>query len=165
MNHSQPHNPPVVSAADRLALAVGAAALDRHRAEVELVAALAGSPRQALALAAAAGVTADDVANLDTLAILLALRHAADGPGPVCHSAIAAAARGLLASVGAWDADDPRTFVTGSDRWCPGGLAKLLTAVPFDPATVRAAASALAAADRRQAAVLAAALNRKAVAA
>ena len=150
---------------DDPALAVARAATRRHRAEVELVAAIARSPRSGLALLADLGLTDADVANLDALALLLAVRSAADRPGPVDTVTMAAVARELLASVDAWDAGDLRPFVTGEFWWGPGGVAAAFTSVPYDPATVRAAVDHLRAADRQQAEAFAAARGRSGVAA
>ena len=117
--------------------------LARAAAEVELLAAVASSPRQSWPILAAEGVTLDTFAEDDTTAIYAALAMAArpDGP-PTPALTTALRCRHLLTALCLWDQNDLRPFAGGS-RWGPGPLAALLSRVPFDPDTIRRACARL----------------------
>lgn len=104
---------------------------ERWRVEVELLATIAGGPRQASAILADAGVGPDDMANADTMAIFLALEWAAgDGP-PRSKQEIAQKAARLLEVAEQWAPAEERPFVTGNWHWGPGPLIALLSRVEY----------------------------------
>lgn len=124
---------------------IALAHLARAAAEVELLAAVAGSPRQSWPILATQGVSLDLFAEDDSRAIYVVLQLAARPDGPPTAHLTARRCRWLLERLNLWDNEDLRPFAGGS-RWGPGPLAALLCRVPFDPDTIRRACARLRAA-------------------
>lgn len=123
----------------------------RLRAEVELLGCLTYSPRRSVAAARSAGFGGDDLVDLDTYAIWLAIEQAAVPEGrPWDAVRLAAECRRLLAAVDAWDDSDVRDFVTMEFRWGSGPLVALLTRVGYDPELIRAKVAQLRRVDQEQ---------------
>jgi hypothetical protein len=118
-------------------------AMDLHtqrlKAEVELLAHLAGGPRRGVPILNDLGIGPDSFANIDTLAIYLAVTYL----GATTTTARAQLAKKLLASVDRWDNQDVRPFVTFSHCWGPGPLTALLTRLPFEQGRLQRAAAEL----------------------
>lgn len=112
-------------------------------AQVELLAAVADGPRQAVPILHEVGVSLTHFSEHDTAGIYLALEWAGRLDRPSRSKAeIADMARTLLRSVDSWE-DDNFIPAVGGCRWGPGPLAALLHRVTFDPSLVRAKAEML----------------------
>ena len=114
----------------------------RAKAEVELLATLAASPRRSIELLRGLGFGIDHFTNDDTRAIFLAI-ESASYVGRADLVTISRRAMRLLIGLGLWDSTDERSFVHGGCRWGPGPLSALLSRVPFNPDLIRAAARKL----------------------
>jgi hypothetical protein len=140
---------------DCRAMQFAAAAIDRHQSEVELAAAISGAPRRGWALLERSGLWPEEIANVDTYAIFLAIQQAAAPIGrPWTALDMVRECRRLLRAVDLWDENDERSFVTLSLRWGPGPLFALLCRVAFDPEHVDRCAANLREADCVQSVLL-----------
>lgn len=109
----------------------------RRRAELDLLANFAASPRLAGVILAEMDADLSWFADEDTRAICLAVDRAAKSEKTMPVETIAFFARDLLKRLGLWVNDDVRPFVTGSHLWGPGPLSAILTLMPFDPEETR----------------------------
>jgi hypothetical protein len=128
------------------ALTAARSELARARAEIELLAAWAGGPRQGRGILDSLGMSPKSFGSDDTNAIATVLFEAGDarhGVPPMHPGEIALRTRFALAGVGCFDPRDQRPFVTGGSRWGPNAIDRLLTGCWFDPATMRSCAIAL----------------------
>jgi hypothetical protein len=119
----------------------------RRRADAALaVLAIAfDSPRRALPIFLAEGITADDFEDDDLRCLFFVLERAGDarqGVPPLSRSQIAHLARAGLRHLNLWDDDDFLPF-HGGMRWGPGPLAAFLCRATFDTTMLQKAATAL----------------------
>lgn len=109
----------------------------RRRAELDLLANFAASPRAAGAILAEMDADLSWFADEDTRAICLSIDRAAKSEKTMPVETIASFARDLLRRLGYWNDEDVRPFVTGNHLWGPGPLSAILTLLPFDADEIR----------------------------